>query len=70
LNFDFICSQVGSFVFVDLNDNGYYDSNNNEFGYNGLAVNLLQSNGTVLASSTTNSTGNYLFGDLYPGNYR
>lgn len=62
-------SQIGSLVFVDLNDNGIYEPASSEFGYNGLLVTLLN-NGTTMGTTTTNSTGNYLFGGLYPGNYR
>jgi hypothetical protein len=62
-------SSIGSTVFVDLNDNGLYEPAKQEFGYNGLLVILFLGNGTIL-SQTTNSTGNYLFGGLHPGNYR
>jgi hypothetical protein len=59
---------VGDFVWNDLNGNGIQDGG--EAGYAGVTVKLLGSDGTtVLATTTTNASGNYSFTNLPAGTY-
>lgn len=60
---------MGSTVFVDLNDNGIYETWNAEFGAQNILVTLLDF-GAVFATTTTDANGHYLFTGLYQGNYR
>lgn len=57
---------IGNFVFVDTNNNGIRDVG--EDGKAGVAVTLLQGT-TVIAKTTTDNLGNYLFTNLLPGTY-
>ena len=57
---------IGDRVWNDANGNGAQDSG--ETGYSGVTVQLL-SGSTVIASTTTNSSGNYTFGNLTTGTY-
>ncbi len=59
---------IGNQVFEDLDANGVRDSN--EVGIAGVTMELLNSSGVVIASSTTDSGGMYLFDDLPSGRYR
>lgn len=65
---------LGDRVFYDLNNNGVRDAS--EVGIAGLTVNLYSdanndnvADGSFIATTTTNATGNYLFSNLAPGNY-
>jgi hypothetical protein len=59
---------VGNLVWSDGNDNGVVDSG--EPGIPGVVVRLIAADGvTVLATTTTDATGHYLFGGLAPGTY-
>ncbi|MFY9821172.1 MAG: SdrD B-like domain-containing protein [Thermoanaerobaculia bacterium] len=58
---------VGDRVWNDENANGLQDSF--EPGISGATVQLLNSSGTVIATTTTNSTGNYTFSGLFSGTY-
>ncbi len=58
---------VGDRVWKDANANGLQDSG--EVGISGVTVQLLNSGGTVIATTTTNSSGNYSFGGLAAGTY-
>jgi SdrD B-like domain/PKD domain len=58
---------IGDFVWNDLNGNGVQDAG--EPGISGVTVNLLNSAGTVIATTTTNATGGYSFLNLAPGTY-
>ncbi len=53
---------VGDFVWVDQNGNGIQDSG--EPGVANLTVQLLNSAGTVVATTTTNSSGKYSFTNI------
>jgi len=59
---------IGDLVWEDLNYNGVRDSGEN--GIANVTVRLLDSNNNVLASTVTNSSGNYLFSNLNAGSYR
>ncbi len=58
---------LGNRVFFDDNDNGVRDSA--ETGVSGVAVRLLTDAGTLVASTTTNPDGYYLFTGLPAGRY-
>ena len=58
---------LGDFVFQDLNRNGVQDPG--EPGIEGIVVTLLDGNGDVLSSTTTNGLGRYEFANLNPGDY-
>jgi len=60
-------ASIGDKVWLDGNKNGIQDAG--EAGMNGVTVNLLNSAGTVVATATTNTSGNYLFNNLAPGDY-
>ncbi len=62
------CSSIGNFVFSDANSNGKQDSG--EPGIAGVTVNLLNTSNAVLATTATNSSGNYAFNNLVAGTYR
>ncbi|MEQ9409865.1 MAG: SdrD B-like domain-containing protein [Fuerstiella sp.] len=55
-------------VFVDANQNGLYDAN--ELGIDGVAVDLLNTDGDILDTVFTSDGGFYLFDDLDPDVYR
>ncbi|MCA0454207.1 MAG: carboxypeptidase regulatory-like domain-containing protein [Chloroflexi bacterium] len=59
---------IGNYVWVDMNNDGVQDGA--ETGASGVTVNLLNSAGTIIATTTTNATGNYLFNNLPPDDYR
>jgi protocatechuate 3,4-dioxygenase beta subunit len=58
---------LGNLVWNDINNNGVVDAG--EPGISGVTVHLLNSSGTVLATTTTDANGNYLFSNLIPGDY-
>jgi SdrD B-like domain len=59
---------LGDYVWLDANRNGLQDSN--ETGVAGVTVDLLNATGTsILATTTTNSSGAYSFAHLNPGTY-
>ncbi|HRD93463.1 MAG TPA: SdrD B-like domain-containing protein, partial [Accumulibacter sp.] len=61
-------ASVGDKVWDDMNHNNIQDSS--EPGIGGIKVKLMDASGTtVLASTTTNSSGNYLFSNVNPGTY-
>lgn len=61
-------SKIGDLVWRDADGDGRRDGN--ESGWAGLAVKLLRCNGNVIATTTTNSNGKYLFDGLGEGSYR
>ena len=58
---------VGDFVWLDRNVNGIQDAG--EPGVPNVTVQLLQNN-AVVATTTTDANGLYLFGNLTPGDYQ
>ncbi|MDO9226346.1 MAG: SdrD B-like domain-containing protein [Pseudomonadota bacterium] len=60
-------ASIGDKVWLDSNKNGIQDSG--EAGMSGVSVNLLNAAGVVVATATTNASGNYLFSNLAPGDY-
>jgi len=63
-----LCNSIGSTVFVDNNNNGQQDVNDG--GISGVIVELLDASGTTLATTTTDSQGNYFFNNLDDGDYQ
>ncbi len=61
-------TNIGDFVWEDVDRNGLQGVN--EQGIAGISVKLFKMPGSVLvASTTTNQFGKYLFTDVMPGNY-
>jgi protocatechuate 3,4-dioxygenase beta subunit len=58
---------LGNFVWNDTNANGVQDAG--EAGIGGVTVNLLNSAGTVIGTTTTSATGAYSFTNLAPDTY-
>ena len=61
-------ASVGDRVWVDANDNGVQDAG--ELGLPGVDVALQDGDGQVLATTTTDAAGLYLFDNLQAGTYR
>lgn len=61
------CASIGDFVWQDFDYDGIQDAH--EPGVPGVTVQLLDCLGNVLAETTTDADGYYLFADLIPGNY-
>ncbi len=59
-------AEIGDFVFSDTNADGIQDPG--EPGIEGITVRLLDENGSVIAETTTNSDGQYIF-TVPPGTY-
>ena len=66
-NFGEIGSTVSGTVFIDSNDNGALDSG--EPGLGGVTINLFNSAGTPVATTTSASNGTYSFIGLPSGTY-
>jgi uncharacterized repeat protein (TIGR01451 family) len=64
----YLKASVGNKVWDDMNHNNIQDAS--EPGIGCITVNLMDATGaSVLATTTTNSNGNYLFANLDPGSY-
>ena len=60
-------ASLGDRVWLDTNGNGRQDAG--EAGVAQVTVRLLNAAGTVVATTTTDANGNYLFNNLVPGTY-
>lgn len=60
-------ASLGDRVWLDANGNGQQDAG--EAGVANITVQLLNAAGTVIATQTTNTSGNYLFNNLAAGAY-
>ncbi|MFZ1785165.1 MAG: SdrD B-like domain-containing protein, partial [Ferruginibacter sp.] len=60
-------SSIGNFVWYDVNTNGIQDAG--ERGAAGVSVALLNASNSVIATTTTDVNGLYLFTDLVAGTY-
>ncbi len=60
-------SSIGDKVWEDLNQNGIQD--NGENGVENVTVKLYDCSSNLVATTTTDGNGNYLFADLVPGDY-
>lgn len=58
---------VGDFVWVDVNRNGKQDAG--EPGLEGVTVKLFDTSNALVATTTTDADGHYLFDNLYPADY-
>ncbi len=58
---------IGDYVWYDMNQDGIQDEG--EMGVPGVTVELLDCMGNVLATTTTDENGLYLFDGLQPGDY-
>ncbi len=67
VDFGYRYGSAGDRVWFDTDGDGVQDAG--EPGLNGLTVQLLNSGGTVIATTTTAGDGNYTFGNLAAGNY-
>ncbi|MCW5614304.1 MAG: carboxypeptidase regulatory-like domain-containing protein [Rhodocyclaceae bacterium] len=61
-------ASIGDRVWVDANGNGVQDAG--EAGVSGVTARLVDADGNVVATATTDANGNYLFDGLTPGQYR
>ncbi|MDM8539627.1 SdrD B-like domain-containing protein [Desulfococcaceae bacterium HSG9] len=62
------CASIGDYVWIDVNHDGIQNEGAGA-GLEGVTVNLLSSDGTVLATTTTDASGHYVFTNLLPGDY-
>lgn len=60
-------ASVGDFVWADLDNDNVQDAN--EPGIAGVTVELYNSSNVLIASTTTNALGYYVFNNLNPGSY-
>jgi|GEM_PF-818488 len=60
------CSTIGDYVWYDEDGDGVQDAD--EMGIEGVEVTLVFEDGTTI-TTTTDENGNYLFEDLYAGDY-
>ena len=70
LDFGFVTKTyaVGDYVWIDTNRNGIQDSG--EKPLSGVKVELLDSTGTVIATTSTDDNGRYVFDNLAAGTYK
>jgi uncharacterized repeat protein (TIGR01451 family) len=61
-------AQIGDTVWFDVNGNGIQDEINT--GASGVTVRLLDQDGDLVATTTTDIAGEYLFANLVPGQYQ
>ena len=64
----YVGASIGDYVWTDTDADGIQDAS--ETGLGGVTVNLLDSGGTTIASTTTAGDGSYSFTGLTPGDYR
>lgn len=63
----FDSASLGDFVWNDLDGDGIQDAG--EGGVNNVTVRLFDDGGILVDTTTTNGSGIYTFGDLFPGSY-
>ena len=71
VNYDFcehIPAQLKGTVYHDRNDNGVQDDG--EEGIGGVVIELFDTDGNLVASTTTDAAGDYCFEDLIAGTYK
>ena len=61
----YVPASLGDKVFGDTNKDGVQDPG--EPGVSGIVVKLLDGNGAIIATTTTDANGNYVFSGLMPG---
>jgi len=62
-------ASIGDYVWRDLSKDGQQQAYAGEVGFGGITVNLKDANGNIIATTTTNAGGYYLFDKLAAGNY-
>lgn len=60
-------ASIAGSVFVDLDEDCVFDANEQPLA--GVTITLFDASGTVVATTTTNSAGDYSFTNLRPGQY-
>ena len=66
----YLPAKIGDLVWNDLNANGLQDSLETGIGNVTVVLNGVTGNGTIIVDSlSTDETGMYMFGDLFPGVY-
>ena len=60
-------ASIGDFVWFDINGNGTQDPG--EPGLQGVTINLLDSAGNLVATTTSGNNGEYSFAGIAPGDY-
>lgn len=60
-------ASIGDFVWIDLDNDNVQDAN--EPGVPGVTVQLFNSSNALIATTTTNALGYYIFNNVTPGNY-
>ncbi len=63
----YIPASVGDFVFLDLNEDGV--QNDNDEGLQGLTLELRDNSGALVSTLVSAEDGSYIFDSLIPGNY-
>ncbi|MGV8867199.1 MAG: SdrD B-like domain-containing protein [Janthinobacterium svalbardensis] len=63
-----VTGSIGNRVWEDNNYNGVQDAG--ELGVAGVKVNLLNASNQIIATTTTNASGNYLFDNHVAGSYK
>ena len=61
-------ASISNFVWEDTNGDGIQDAG--EPGIEGIIVNVLDTDGNIVGSDTTDANGEYIVGDLPPGDYQ
>ncbi|HAQ37096.1 MAG TPA: hypothetical protein DCX89_01165 [Saprospirales bacterium] len=61
-------ARIGDYVWLDTNGNGI--QNSGETGISGIVVSLLDCNGSIVNTTTTDENGFYSFSNLLPGQYK
>lgn len=65
-----LCGEVGDLVFYDANRNGVFEPGTQDRGINGVTLSLYNADEEALvATTTTDANGAYLFSGLYSGRY-
>ncbi|BDI33777.1 hypothetical protein CCAX7_58280 [Capsulimonas corticalis] len=70
-NFGYVVPAIGSLsgtLYIDTNKNSGLDSG--EAGISGVTVNLVDASGSIVATTTTDSSGKYSFTGLAAGSYK
>jgi hypothetical protein len=64
---EIVLSSISGTVFLDQNNNGV--QNGADTGISGVTIQLLNAVNSVVATTTTDASGNYSFSGLQPGTY-
>ncbi|MCZ2126194.1 MAG: sortase [Anaerolineales bacterium] len=72
VDFGFYTASLGDLVFIDVDEDGMFNPNPGsvDLPLPGATVELLDKNGDVIATTTSDGTGNYVFENLPDGEYK